>query len=425
MKVFKFGGASVNSADAVKNVAEILKNYKEEKLLIVISAMGKTTNALERLCQAYLDKTTDCHDIFEGIYNYHFQIINALFSDKNHEIFEEINSIFKELNIKIKSHPSENYDFEYDQIVSTGELLSTKIISFYLNSSGIKNTWLNACDIIKTDNTYREGKVDWQECMHKTNRLLIPIFEDKFSPVSFVITQGFVGSSPDEHPITLGREGSDYSAAIFAYNLNATEMIIWKDVPGVLNADPKYFEDTHKLDKISYTEAIELAYYGASIIHPKTIKPLQNKNIPLKIKSFIHPEEEGTIISDIDQAEGLIPSFIFKKNQCLVSISPRDFSFIAEENLSSIFGILAKIGIKINLMQNSAISFSICIDENNNKFELLISELKKDYKVKYNQNLELITIRHYDQQTIDKLVNGREIKLEQKSRLTVQIVVKG
>ena len=238
-----------------------------------------------------------------------------------------------------------------------------------------------------------------------------------------IITQGFIGGTLNGISTTLGREGSDYTASIFAYCLNAEEVIIWKDVPGVLNADPKYFEDTHKLDSISYREAIELAYYGASIIHPKTIKPLQNKNIPLRVKSFINPDESGTIISDIDHADGLMPSFIFKKNQTLVSISPRDFSFIAEDNLSDIFRIIADTGIKINLMQNSAISFSICIDENKKRLDRLIESLKKDYQVKYNQELELITIRHYDQQTIDKIVGNRRIYVEQKNRLTTQLIV--
>ncbi len=423
MKVFKFGGASVNSADAVKNVAEILDKYSTEKILVVVSAMGKTTNALEKLTQAYFNKTNEINALLDEIKKFHFHIIEELFSDKNHKVYADIQLIFDELMHKLVSRTSDNYDFEYDQIVSTGELISTKIISHYLKSKGIKNKWLDAREIIKTDTTYREGKVNWQETMHKTNNIVIPYFEDKIYSFRLIITQGFIGSSDDEHTTTLGREGSDYSAAIFAYNLDATEMVIWKDVPGLLNADPKFFEDTQKLDAISYREAIELAYYGATIIHPKTIKPLQNKNIPLYVKSFLHPENEGTIISNHENADGLIPSFIFKKDQALISISPKDFSFIAEENLSDIFGIFSDNKIKINLMQNSAISFSVCIDGNVKRFDALIKTLQENYKVRYNLQLDLITIRHYNQATIDKVVNNRKILLEQRSRTTAQLVV--
>ena len=424
MKVFKFGGASVNSADAVVNVTKILDKYSEENLLVVVSAMGKTTNALEKLTQAYLNKSNECNVLLDEIKKYHFQIIEALFNDKTHEVFSDIQIIFEELSYKLISHPSESYDFEYDQIVSNGELISTKIISHYLNYKGLKNKWLDAREIIKTDTVYREGKVNWQETMHKTNNLVIPFFENKKPPYHLMITQGFIGSTSDKHVVTLGREGSDYSAAIFAYNLNATEMVIWKDVPGLLNADPKFFENTQKLDAISYREAIELAYYGATIIHPKTIKPLQNKNIPLYVKSFLHPENEGTIISNQENTDDLIPSFIFKKEQVLISISPKDFSFIAEENLSDIFGIFSNNKIKINLMQNSAISFSVCIDGNVKRFDALIKALQENYKVKYNLQLDLITIRHYDQATIDKVVGSRKILLEQRSRTTAQLVVK-
>ncbi len=422
MKVFKFGGASVNNADAVRNVVNILNNYADDDLLVVISAMGKTTNALEQLANAYF-KHEDYTSILKSIIEYHFDIINDLFDDSHNHIFEDINKFFCALSHKLSQKPTNNFDLEYDQIVVYGELLSTKIIHHYLKTTGVWNIWFDARQVIITDNSFKEAKVNWKLTTDEIEFSIASKYKDGEKRI--IITQGFIGGTPNGISTTIGREGSDYSASIFAYCLDADEVFIWKDVPGVLNADPKYFEDTTKLDSISYREAIELAYYGASIIHPKTIKPLQNKNIPLKVKSFIHPEEEGTIISDIDHADGLVPSFIFKKNQTLVSISPRDFSFIAEDNLSDIFKTIADIGIKINLMQNSAISFSICIDENKYRFENLISELQKDYKVKYNHNLELITIRNYDQQTIDKLVNKRDIKLEQKSRLTVQLVVEG
>ncbi len=423
MKVFKFGGASVNSADAVKNIAKILDKYSNKKVLVVVSAMGKTTNALEKLTQAYFYKSNEANVLLNEVREYHFQIIKALFNDKKHKVFSDIKIIFEELLYKLVSQPSDNYDFEYDQIVSNGELISTKIVSHYLSYKGINNQWLDAREIIKTDTTYREGKVNWQETMHKTNNLVIPFFEDINLSRHLIITQGFIGSTLDEHAITLGREGSDYSAAIFAHSLDATEMIIWKDVPGLLNADPKFFEDTHKLDSISYHEAIELAYYGATIIHPKTIKPLQNKKIPLYVKSFLHPEKEGSIISNCKKADGWIPSFIFKQEQALISISPKDFSFIAEKNLSDIFGIFSGNKIKINLMQNSAISFSVCVDSNVNRFDTLIKALQKNYKVRYNLQLDLITIRHYDQFTIDKVVDNRKILLEQRSRTTAQLVV--
>ena len=420
MKVFKFGGASVNSADAVKNVVTIVNNYIDDNLLIVISAMGKTTNALEQLTDAYYNN--DAYSfIYNNIKDYHHNIINELFAEDKSIILNDINTLFKSLDKKLNLKPTTNYDYEYDQIVVYGELLSTKIIHHYIKTTGVWNIWFDARKVIITDNTFKEAKVNWELTSDEIDFSIASKYKNNENRI--IITQGFIGGTLNGISTTLGREGSDYTASIFAYCLNAEEVIIWKDVPGVLNADPKYFEDTHKLDSISYREAIELAYYGASIIHPKTIKPLQNKNIPLRVKSFINPDESGTIISDIDHADGLMPSFIFKKNQTLVSISPRDFSFIAEDNLSDIFRIIADTGIKINLMQNSAISFSICIDENKKRLDRLIESLKKDYQVKYNQELELITIRHYDQQTIDKIVGNRRIYVEQKNRLTTQLIV--
>ena len=420
MKVFKFGGASVNSADAVKNVVAIVNNYIDDNLLIVISAMGKTTNALEQLIDAYFNNN-DYSFIYNNIKDYHHNIIKELFAEDKSFILNDINTLFNSLDTKLTLKPTTNYDYEYDQIVVYGELLSTKIIHQYLKTTGVWNIWFDARKVIITDNTFKEAKVNWELTSDEIDFSIASKYKDNEKRI--IITQGFIGGTLNGISTTLGREGSDYTASIFAYCLNAEEVIIWKDVPGVLNADPKYFEDTHKLDSISYREAIELAYYGASIIHPKTIKPLQNKNIPLRVKSFINPDESGTIISDIDHADGLMPSFIFKKKQTLVSISPRDFSFIAEDNLSDIFRIIALSGIKINLMQNSAISFSICIDENKKRLDRLIESLKKEYQVKYNQDLELITIRHYDQETIDKIVGNRRIYVEQKNRLTAQLIV--
>lgn len=420
MKVFKFGGASVNSADAVKNVVEILTKFQNQKLLVVISAMGKTTNGLEKLTKAYYHhNTNEKISLFNEIKQFHYQIIENLFLDKSHKIYKDISEIFSQLNQKINIFPSDNFDFEYDQIVSFGEIFSTMIVSNYVNNQGIKNIWIDAREIIKTDSSFREGKVNWEFTSTEIKNKILT----EFSKTDIIITQGFIGSTNNNFTTTLGREGSDYSAAIFAYGINAEEMIIWKDVPGLLNADPKFFKETIKLDAISYREAIELAYYGATIIHPKTIKPLQNKNIPLWVKSFLNPDNEGTKISNIEQSDGIIPSFIFKQNQVLISISARDFSFIAEENLSEIFAIISYYHFKINLMQNSAISFSICIDSENHHFDKLIEKLQQNFKIKYNTNLDLITIRHYDNATINKVVSGRKILLEQRSRLTAQIIV--
>jgi len=420
MKVFKFGGASVNNATAVRNVAKILNEYNNQKLLVVISAMGKTTNALERLCKSYFNQQNDIQLIFNDVKQYHIDILNDIFDNKKLSVFEEIDSLFDKLYHKISQQASANYDFEYDQIVSFGEIISTVIVSNYLNANGIANHWLDAREIIKTDSTFREGKLKWETTLKQIENKLHPILNNN---CRLIITQGFIAGTENNYTTTLGREGSDYSAAIFAYGLNAEEMIIWKDVPGLLNADPKFFEDTIKLNAISYREAIELAYYGATIIHPKTIKPLQNKKIPLYVKSFLNPANEGSKIWNFELQDDLIPSFIFKKNQALISISPKDFSFIAEENLSEIFKMISANRIKINLMQNSAISFSICVDADNHRFDKLIEDLQLNFNVKYNTMLDLITIRHYNQQTIDKIVNNRKILLEQKSRSTAQMVV--
>jgi aspartate kinase len=415
MKVFKFGGASVKDANAVKNVATILNRFPNENIIVVISAMGKITNALERLTDAYFFKKGDATSVLSEIKNYHFDILNQLFENKNHPIFDELNNAFVELEWAIEDEPTHEYNHEYDQIVSMGEIISTKIVSAYLNEVNIKNEWLDVRGIIQTDNTYREGRVDWQ---------LTQQLSTKLSQSNGVfITQGFIGGTSENFTTTLGREGSDYTAAILAFTCNAESVTIWKDVPGVLNADPKWFDETKKLEQISYQDAIELAYYGATVIHPKTIKPLQNKKIPLYVKSFIHPEEKGTVINEL-QSPLPIPCFIFKVNQVLISISPKDFSFIIEENLSDIFNLFAEKQVKVNVMQNSAISFSISVDNDERKLPDLIKILQKQYRVLYNDNLELITIRYYDQATIERVTIDKKVLLEVKSRNTVQLVVK-
>jgi len=421
MNVYKFGGASVKDAASVKNVAHILKHFAAGNTIVVISAMGKITNALEKLADAVFYKTTAPAPILEEIKKYHFDIIKELFPSPQHPIYNEISNTFVELDWAIEDELTENYDYEYDKIVSMGEIIATKIVNAYLNEIGIPSKWWDARDVIQTDNSYREGKVNWELTQELVSKKLLPQFSA--SGNNIVITQGFIGGTSENFTTTLGREGSDYTAAILAFTLDARGVIIWKDVPGVLNADPKWFDETKKLDHLSYQDAIELAYYGASVIHPKTIKPLQNKKIPLFVKSFLDPEKKGTAISELP-SEPAIPCFIFKINQVLISISPKDFSFINEENFASIFQLFAEKNIKINLMQNSAISFSVSIDYDVRKFPDLLQTLQKDYRVLYNENMELITIRYYDQPTIDRVLIGKTALLEVKSRHTVQLVVK-
>lgn len=420
MKVFKFGGASVKDAAAVKNVAGILKKYSGEKLVVVISAMGKTTNALEQLCDAFYFKKGNANEILEDIRKFHTDILNELFPDKNHPVFNSIHNTIVELEWAIEEAPTHSYDCEYDQIVSIGEILSTRILSAYLEEAGIKNKWWDVRDFVKTDNTYREGKVDWTITEKLVKEELLPFLEKNNGPV---ITQGFIGVTSENFTTTLGREGSDYTAAILAWCLDAESVTIWKDVPGVLNADPKWFDETRLIPQLTYQDAIELTYYGATVIHPKTIKPLQNKKIPLLVRSFVDPSKEGTKICD-EQVNLPVPCFIFKVNQVLLSISPKDFSFIVEENLGDIFELFAKHRVKMNVMLNSAISFSVSVDNDTQKLPDLIAKLRENYRVLYNENAELVTIRYYDQATIDRVTAGKQIFLEVKSRYTVQIVMK-
>lgn len=419
MQVFKFGGASVKDADGVKNVAEVLKQFPNEKLCVVISAMGKTTNALERLTKAFFYKTENAEEILEEIKQAHYTICENLFTNPSHPIYTDLENTFVELHWSIEDEPTHSYDFEYDQIVSIGEVVSTKIVSAYLNDIGITNKWMDARGLIQTDNTYREGKVDFE----LTEALVKTQIEPQLISHGIIVTQGFIGGTSENFTTTLGREGSDYTASILAYCLNATNVTIWKDVPGVLNADPKWFTKTKKIDELTYQDAIELTYYGATVIHPKTIKPLQNKQIPLYVKSFLNPMESGTVIKDGENRLN-IPSYIFKVNQVLISIQPKDFSFIAEDNLSDIFELFSKHGVKINLMQLSAISFSVCCDDDAEKIKLLVTELQQTFKVLYNSDLELMTVRYYTPETIDLLTKNKLILLEQKSRFTVQMVMK-
>ncbi len=425
LKVFKFGGASVKDADSVRNVATILKKHAPEKLVVIVSAMGKTTNALEKILNAWYEKDERLNTLVQEIITYHQEIILTLFPDKNHPVHFNTDLLFGELEGHLNTPPVLDYDFDYDQVVSFGELISTTIISEFLISEGFNCKWFDVRELIQTNNTWREGKVNWDITGSQIRERVATFLNDSDITPAFALTQGFLGSTADGATTTLGREGSDFSAAIFAYALQADEMVIWKDVPGLLNADPKYFSVTEKLAILSYREAIELSYYGATIIHPKTIKPLQNKDIPLRIKSFVDPASEGSVIHQNTSADSLIPSFIFKVDQVLISISPRDFSFINELSLSEILAVFAANSIHISLMQNSAISFSVCIDYNERRLSQLFKALKKEYKVRYNTGLELITIRHYDQATIDRVMeDGKTILLEMRSRNTAQFVVR-
>ena len=423
MKVLKFGGASVKDAEAVRNVARILRNHSHDNLVVVVSAMGKTTNALEKVVAAWHAESPELSGYIKEVANYHETIAARLFPDTNHPIHAGLRTLLGQLQVILDRDHTDNFDYAYDQVVSFGELFSTAIVHHFLQSEGLNSNLYDARNLIRTDDTYREGKVDWAETAILINKTLLPIFALPQKQV--VLTQGFIGRSPEGYTTTLGREGSDYSAAIFAYTLEATEMIIWKDVPGLLNADPKYFSITERLASISYREAIELSYYGATIIHPKTIKPLQNKDIPLRVKSFLNPEGEGSLIYRDTSSDSLIPSFIFKVNQTLLSISPRDFSFIDEHNLSEILGIFARLNIHIHLMQNSALSFSVCMDDNERRLKRLFEDLGHKFKIRYNTGLELITIRHYNQATIDRVLqDDKTVLLDMRTRHTAQLVVR-
>jgi aspartate kinase len=421
MKVFKFGGASVKEASAVRNVAEILKLFPGEKRTVVISAMGKTTNGLENLLNhLWEENQSDFEEKLSEVRTFHSLIMMELFTNSSASIFEEIETVFEEITNKYPKEKAVNYDYLYDQIVSYGEILSSKIVSAFLSQEGHNSRWADARQLVQTNHRYREGEIDWPSTEKKIANSFLPHFE-KFD---IQVTQGFIGHTSDNKTTTLGREGSDYTAGIFAYCTNAESVTIWKDVPGMLNADPKYFDDTVKLDKISFKEAIELSYYGASVIHPKTIKPLQNKKIPLYVKSFIHPKKEGTIIQSEEMQDHLVPSFIFKMNQILISFSARDFSFIVEEHLSDIFNRLARANAKINLMQNSALNFSVLLDRDKIDLPHILGLFENNYKVRFNDELELVTIRHFDDATRARVCKGKEIILEQKTRETARLVLK-
>ena len=416
MKIFKFGGASVKDADGVKNVFDVLQKVGHEDVLIVISAMGKTTNALEIVIKNYFEKSNEFHASLQEVRKYHNQILLDLFDDEEHEVFFTVNNHFADLEYFLRSNKSPNYNFVYDQVISFGELVSTTIVSYYFNENGLKNNWVDVRNFIKTDAVYRDANVDWEQ----TQKLISKGIKKK----TLNITQGFLGSDENNFTTTLGREGSDYTAAIFAYCLSAESVTIWKDVPGVMNADPRYFENAVLLNQISYREAIELAFYGASVIHPKTLQPLQKKEIPFYVKSFINPLLPGTSISKGVDLEPKTSCFIVKKNQLLISLSSIDFSFIMEENISEIFSLLHKFKIKVSLIQNTAISFSVCIEDKFGNFNELKTILSKKFKVSYNENVSLYTIRHFTKEAAEMVEKDKTVLLKQISRETMQVVTK-
>ena len=415
MKVFKFGGASVSSADAVRNSVNILKMYPDNKVL-VISAMGKTTNALEIVARRYFSGDAEVWAAFEEVKAYHDQIITELWG--NPVELPEVKKMFTELGNRIKGERSLNFDYEYDQIVAFGELLSTQIISLYFNSIGLKNQWVDVRTCLKTDDVFREANIEWE----LSERLAKRVFT--FESEDLYITQGFVGATLTNQTTTLGREGSDYTAAILANLLDAEDVSIWKNVPGILNADPDFFAQTQKIGELSYKEAIELSYSGAKVIHPKTIKPLQNKNIPLLVKSFVDPLEPGTIIHSLAHRLDLVPVIIVKKNMALITLSPNDFSFISIGNVSDMFGLFARFRLKVGLLQQSAIDLSLVFDEPEQGIDELISKLQEKFEVKYNTGLDLVTVRYYTPEVVAQLTNGRTVYVEQKSRRTARMLMK-
>ena len=403
----------MKDADSVKNVLRVLSIQGFERCLIVVSAMGKTTNALERVVEFYFNKS-DYQQEIAKIKEEHIQIAKGLF-DENHHVFSEIKLFFDDIESFLRRNKSPNYNFVYDQVVTCGEMISSKILSVYLSDNEMGSQWLDARDFIKTDTNYREGVVNWEDTEKNISQL------DK---AKTYVTQGFIGSDENNFTVSLGREGSDYSAAIFAYCLDAKDMTIWKDVPGVMTGDPRKFENVELLSNISYEEAIEMAYYGASVIHPKTLQPLKQKSIPFFVKSFINPEKAGTKIG-ISTENQLLESYILKENQVLMRIATRDFSFIAEDHISFIFRELAKRNIKVSLMQNSAISLALCLEDKFNNIDELEAELEQDFNTEIVKNVSLFTIRNARLENLDKLYEGKNVLLEQITKTTVQMIING
>ena len=416
MRVFKFGGASVKDAAGVDNVLNLLKTVGYDDVLLVVSAMGKSTNALEVIVKNYFEKSAELENSIQDLKDYHLVIINDLFGNDVAQVNADSQKLYDELEDFIRLNKSHDYSYVYDQIVSLGELLSTTILSNYLNYKGLTNQWLDVRDLVETDSTYRDATVNWE--LTEKN-ITATVNKNVLN-----ITQGFLGSDANNFTTTLGREGSDYTAAIFAYCLNAESVTIWKDVPGVMNGDPRVFEDAILLNQISYREAIELAFYGATVIHPKTLQPLQRKEIPLFVKSFLNPLLPGTKVSKGADLDPHQPCYILKKNQLLISLSSKSFSFIMEDNISEIFSLLHKYKMKVHLIQNSAISFSVCVDDKYNNLHRLYEELHEKFSVTFNENVSLYTVRHFNEESAKKIEKNKVVMLKQFSRETMQIVAK-
>ena len=414
MQVFKFGGASVKDANGVKNIVSVLKEMGAIDTAVVVSAMGKTTNALEKVVEHYFNNKASVVASVQETEEFHYKITSELFQ-KGHRVFESVAQLFAELKGFLAWNKSPQYDFVYDQIVCYGELISTTIISAYLKESGLKNTWLDARELIKTDASNRDAQVNWDLTQHKIKTIL----KNKTT----YITQGFIASDPNNFTTTLGREGSDYTGAILAYCLGADSLTIWKDVPGVLNGDPRVFDTAQLLHQISYEEAIELAFYGASVIHPKTLQPLQRKEIPLFVKSFLNPQEKGTAVSKGQRLIPEVPCYIVKKNQVLISLSSLDFSFMMEDNIGELFQLLGKYKMKVDLIQNSAISFSVCVDNKFDNLDELLDELKAKFKVRTHLGVSLYTIRHFTEKVLLSFEKDKKVLLKQVAQNTVQFVI--
>ncbi len=419
MKVFKFGGASVNSVERIKNLAAILKNYSGEKLLIVISAMGKTTNALEKVTEAFFaGKKEEALQLFEQVKQQHLTIAKYLLVTHYLACEEQLRNFFTEVEWMLHDKPVRGYDYYYDQVVCTGELLSTAVISTYLNEVNIINQWKDVRDIIRTDDNFRDASIDWDFTQERVNSDIIPLF----SGCNIIITQGFIGSTDENESTTLGREGSDYTAAVFANMLDAESQTIWKDVEGVMNADPKQFPEAQLIRELSYDEIIEMAYYGAQVIHPNTIKPLQNKDIPLYVKCFMDPSLPGTVIHN-KSLKDLPPIIVIKKDQVLVQLHSKDFSFVGEKPVAALYHLFADIRIKPNLMQTGAVTIHVCLDDRPDKIEKLALAASDIFDVQVEKGLTLLTIRHYSDTVLQKMTEGKKIELKQQSPETVQVVM--
>jgi len=420
MKVFKFGGASINTAERIQNTGDILGSFKGEKILVIISAMGKTTNALEKVVDAFFDgRKEDALQLFEQVKQSHLNILKYLITLNWQQAEEQLKAFFTEVEWMLHDKPVREYDYYYDQVVCCGELLSTSLVSIYLNEAAIKNKWVDVRDIVRTDDNFRDASVDWNFTQQKIKTEIEPLFDE----YEIVITQGFIGATDENESTTLGREGSDFSAAIFANILNAETQTIWKDVEGVMNADPKEFPDAQVITELSYREVVEMAYYGAQVIHPKTIKPLENKNIPLHVRCFLNPALTGTIISK-KPVHHLPPVIVLKKNQVMMQLSSKDFSFVEERPISLLHEMFATIKIRPNLSQNGAISLLCCLDDKAEKIEKLAMAASEIFDVQVEKDLTLLTIRHYTEEKIRELTKGKTIVLEQKTQETIQVLMR-